>query len=89
MCYSYEKAISCKGEKKKQLCEYYRLLYVALTRAQDELYIGGVQPARKVDEKSWYPLICKAVEGIKNHKENKISDKPNTCLEEYGIPKKV
>lgn len=48
-------------EKKKQVFEYYRLLYVALTRAQDELYIGGVQPARKIDEKSWYPLIKKAI----------------------------
>lgn len=41
--------------------EYERLLYVAITRAEDELYITGVQPAinRKVGERSWY-AICQA-----------------------------
>lgn len=34
--------------------EYRRLLYVALTRAEDRLYICGASGKEKVNEKSWY-----------------------------------
>lgn len=34
-----------------------RLLYVALTRAQDHLYLGGYGDS-KVSEASWYQLLC-------------------------------
>lgn len=46
--------------------EYERLLYVAITRAEDELYIGGVQPAsnRKVGENSWYAICKSALQNI-------------------------
>ncbi|QQG36274.1 MAG: double-strand break repair helicase AddA [Micavibrio aeruginosavorus] len=36
--------------------EYRRLLYVALTRAEDRLYIGGAAGDKDPDEKSWYEL---------------------------------
>ncbi len=39
--------------------EYLRLLYVALTRAEDELYILGKEPVQKG---SWYDLITKRQE---------------------------
>jgi len=42
----------------KQLNEYYRLLYVALTRAEHSLYITG-HAAKKINDKSWYAL-CQA-----------------------------
>jgi ATP-dependent helicase/nuclease subunit A len=35
--------------------EHLRLLYVALTRAEDEIYIGGLNG--KKDEKCWYEII--------------------------------
>lgn len=35
--------------------EYLRLLYVALTRAEDELYIGGF--GSKLDDDCWYEII--------------------------------
>ena len=41
--------------------EYRRLLYVALTRAEDRLYIGGWQTGQMrngVPEESWYSLIA-------------------------------
>ncbi|MEI8320970.1 MAG: double-strand break repair helicase AddA [Alphaproteobacteria bacterium] len=44
------------------LDEYYRLLYVAMTRAEDELYVGGWAPKRNLDEKSWYTLLAKSIE---------------------------
>jgi ATP-dependent helicase/nuclease subunit A len=37
--------------------ESQRLLYVAMTRAQDALYVTGVKKQRPVSEKSWYQLI--------------------------------
>ncbi|MDN5247621.1 MAG: UvrD-helicase domain-containing protein [Wolbachia endosymbiont of Tyrophagus putrescentiae] len=44
-----------KKEKKiEDYNEYLRLLYVALTRAEDELYILGKEPMQK---NSWYDLI--------------------------------
>ncbi len=37
--------------------EYHRLLYVAMTRAKDRLYIGGWQGGRKRENGSWHHLI--------------------------------
>lgn len=37
--------------------EYRRLLYVALTRAEDRLYIAGFSKSNKVNEDSWYKLL--------------------------------
>ena len=37
--------------------EYRRLLYVALTRAQDRLYIAGYRGGRAASDSSWYRLI--------------------------------
>lgn len=41
----------------KQLAEYRRLLYVALTRAEDELYIAGWRGPNEPSEDCWYRLI--------------------------------
>ncbi len=50
----------------ENICEEYksffeeeskRLLYVALTRAEDFLYIFGVQPHKKMNENCWYNFI--------------------------------
>ena len=37
--------------------EYRRLLYVAMTRAEDRLYIGGYETRRKPADSCWYRLI--------------------------------
>lgn len=39
--------------------EYLRLLYVAMTRAENELYIGGFGNSK--DQKSWYEIIKSSV----------------------------
>ncbi|MFM2423025.1 MAG: hypothetical protein RL291_1555, partial [Pseudomonadota bacterium] len=41
-----------------------RLLYVALTRARDRLYIAGAEPRTKLSDKSWYALVREALQGI-------------------------
>lgn len=47
------------SETAKALDEYRRLLYVAVTRAEDRLYICGWKNS-KSDERSWYSLCQKA-----------------------------
>jgi len=42
--------------------EYRRLLYVAMTRAEDELYICGWKGARPVPEGCWWELVKQGVE---------------------------
>jgi ATP-dependent helicase/nuclease subunit A len=39
------------------LHEYNRLLYVALTRAEDEILIAGAEGAKKIPENCWYKAI--------------------------------
>lgn len=46
----------------KKMADYYRLLYVALTRAEDELHIVGWDTHHGIKEDSWY-AICKAAMG--------------------------
>ncbi len=44
-----------------RFAEYYRLLYVAMTRARDELYIYGHTSDKNANEKSWYALLWDAL----------------------------
>jgi ATP-dependent helicase/nuclease subunit A len=62
--------------KDSQQREYHRLMYVAMTRAEDRLYVCGWQtkrPARQ--EETWYGLIKAALEGLPQTKV--ISDEVN------------
>lgn len=45
----------------KDYQEYMRLLYVAMTRAEDHLVVCGYQPKEKLDEKCWYSLVKASV----------------------------
>ncbi|HYC03355.1 MAG TPA: double-strand break repair helicase AddA [Azospirillaceae bacterium] len=49
--------------------EYRRLLYVALTRAEDRLHICGWEGARKAGDGSWYRLAEQALAGIAEEHE--------------------
>ncbi len=42
--------------------EYYRLLYVAMTRAADRLYIAGYKGSKSAPDSSWYFKIREAME---------------------------
>ncbi len=46
--------------------EYRRLFYVALTRAESRLYIGGYKGSTKLNEDSWYRYAQKGFENLKN-----------------------
>ncbi|OJX11185.1 MAG: double-strand break repair helicase AddA [Caedibacter sp. 37-49] len=47
----------------EQLDEYWRLLYVAMTRAEEHLYIAGVK-SRTAATGSWYDILSKVLEPI-------------------------
>ncbi|MBX7146937.1 MAG: UvrD-helicase domain-containing protein, partial [Alphaproteobacteria bacterium] len=49
-------------EKNMTMNEYRRLLYVALTRAEERLYIMGWENHKNLPEESWYSLIKKGFE---------------------------
>ena len=46
-------------ERRRQMQEYNRLLYVALTRAEDRLVVCGWQTRKPVPDTSWYSLVAR------------------------------
>ena len=44
--------------------EYRRLLYVAMTRARDRLYVAGWEGKRGRDDGCWYDLVAEALAGV-------------------------
>ncbi len=58
-------------EQQSQLEEYHRLLYVALTRAEDKLCICGYAGKNKIDESCWYELCRHALQKIGSEEDGK------------------
>ena len=48
-------------QRELQAAEYRRLLYVALTRARDRLYISGYRNATPPSAECWYEMVCGAL----------------------------
>jgi ATP-dependent helicase/nuclease subunit A len=49
------------SDKQIELEEQRRLLYVAMTRARDELYVCGYKTYKESPENSWYAMIAEAM----------------------------
>lgn len=60
-------------ETEKMLEEYRRLLYVALTRAEDCLFICGYSNTEKISDDAWFKLCKDCLEGI-GVKQDKITE---------------
>ncbi len=89
--------------KQQNKQESYRLLYVAMTRATDRLYIAGYSRSKKPKEDSWYFVIKKAIEGDSQTKElengilrvsnpqtdeaDKKQDEKYRTVENHNLPK--
>ena len=50
--------------RKAELEEYHRLLYVAITRARDRLYICGWSQKDAPEKASWYELVDQGLQGL-------------------------
>ncbi|WP_426267251.1 double-strand break repair helicase AddA [Sphingomonas sp. LHG3443-2] len=48
-------------EKKRDLEEHFRLLYVALTRAGERLILAGLKPSRSLSKNSWHSVVSEAM----------------------------
>jgi ATP-dependent helicase/nuclease subunit A len=85
----------------KRAQEYRRLLYVAMTRARDRLYIGGWEGKNKPHEDCWYNLIETAMQGVaenvtlpggetvlrvSNHQKVDPDEKPESGVLDHGGP---
>ena len=66
--------------KEKSKNEYYRLLYVAMTRAENELYICDIENSSTPNEENWYSLIKRAVENMNPQKKTDINFKDAEIL---------
>ncbi len=53
----------------RRMEEYNRLLYVALTRAEDRLVVCGWQPGRTLNDASWYSLVKRGFEALPAERE--------------------
>ena len=53
-----------KRDRDRQMEEHNRLLYVALTRAEDRLIVCGWETRRAMDDKSWYAMVARAFGSI-------------------------
>ncbi|WP_395685421.1 double-strand break repair helicase AddA [Aestuariivirga sp.] len=51
------------AQKADAIAEYHRLLYVAMTRAEDELYICGYAGQKKIPDLCWYNTVHHALVG--------------------------
>lgn len=52
---------SRERQKQEALAEYYRLLYVAMTRASDALHVFGAEPSRgELNPECWYGMVAQA-----------------------------
>ena len=47
--------------RRTRIAEYYRLLYVAMTRARDRLYIYGYTPNKNAPENSWHAMLWRVL----------------------------
>lgn len=57
-----------------RLAEYYRLLYVAMTRARDELYIYGYTTHKNSKEYSWHYLLWRVLANNQDVEHIRISN---------------
>ena len=76
-----------ESEKKRQRDEYHRLLYVALTRAEDELYICGVADSSKKQDSEnndtqshWYDMATSGMKQLETTQEERLFPKEDAAV---------
>ncbi len=71
-------------EQKKAYQEYLRLLYVAMTRAEDNLIICGYQSRNNLSDNCWYQLVKNSMQemGFNDSNHNLIYGGTNEIIED-------
>ena len=59
--HSAQHTIATTAINNTRIAEYYRLLYVAMTRARDELYIYGYTPYKNANENAWHTHLWRVL----------------------------
>lgn len=63
-----------EGMRQENEAESMRQLYVALTRAEDELHIMGVLPEQKIPDQCWYNVMQQVFESIEEVEKHETAD---------------
>ena len=66
--------------------EYRRLLYVALTRAEDRLVVCGWKTGKPLDDDCWYNLIARGLEALGNAEALADGSRRWTEAQAEGVP---
>jgi ATP-dependent helicase/nuclease subunit A len=81
MLWSPSKDVRCEvvngwmeRERQERDREYRRLLYVAMTRAADRLYVTGFQNGKTRSEGNWYDLIQPVIAGFEATKQIQLAN---------------
>ena len=85
------------GRKESRLEEYRRLLYVAMTRARDELYIGGYRGKNQPTEDCWYNIVSEPLRPVMHDLDDGagwrlgadpvvVADVAGAAISRIGIP---
>jgi len=70
--------------------EYRRLLYVAMTRAEDRLYIGGALKSGKLPDDSWYRYVEQSFYIMKDVQSIPIEGKSNiVAIKDGAVIRKI
>lgn len=65
---SETRCVATDAFMKAKIAEYYRLLYVAMTRAKDRLYIYGYTAHKNPPELAWHTLLWRTLSNIPSAK---------------------
>ncbi len=78
---SARRQIAFDAAKQDDIAEYYRLLYVAMTRARDRLYIYGYTPYKNAPEIAWHTQLWRVLSAMPGADVNadtiRITDDPD------------
>jgi len=67
--------------REERMREYRRLLYVALTRARDRLYVCGYEGKDRRERDSWYDLVSRAMSRLD---AEEIVEAPDETIRRFG-----
>ena len=72
--------------RKAEIEEYHRLLYVAMTRARDRLFICGWEGVKKREQNCWYDLVEQGLSGLLAEAAGYDGEPVQRLVSEQSVP---